>query len=326
MSSFNWNDLRFLLATARTASPSQAARTLRVDQTTVRRRLQALETELGVRLLERRGDHHALTAEGRVLLKSAEAVEVLMEHATGEIGGRDRSLSGTVRIGVPDGIGSYFLAPRLIRFQRAHPELTIELVAGSKVFNLSSREADIAILVQRPSQGQHFVRSLGKIANRLYAAPSYLAEHPAPTSLAELADHRFVGFIEEFDFGAQLAAEMRQFGLDGSARFASTSIVAQLKATVAGGGLCLLPRYMAEGSGLWPVLHDQLVAEREIWLVTHADLRDMARVRAVSGFIAEEFARERSYLGGPAAEAPAGRPTIATAGDRRSHSAVGTSA
>jgi DNA-binding transcriptional LysR family regulator len=299
MPAFNWNDLRFFLALVRTGSAVAAARVLKVDHTTVRRRIASLETDLSVMLFERGEDTHVLTAEGARLLHTAEAVENLIADTQDAIAAREFALTGTVRIGVPDGIGSYFLAPRLAQLITSNPGLKIELVVMSRIFNLSKREADLSIVVNRPSEGRHVTRKLADVTLYLYGSVDYLERSAPISSMTDLRHHSFIGYIEEFDFGSELNTGLPQDEDIYRPRLASTNLVAQAAATVAGGGLCFLPYYMVEREPtLRPVLRDQLSITREVWLMIHADLRDVARVRAVADFLAQEFEHARALLSG----------------------------
>src|SRR5258708_3839912 len=177
MSAFNWNDLRFFLNLVRAGNPTRAAKLLGVDHTTVRRRIAALEEDLKVTLFEKHDDVYGLTPQGEKLLRSSEAIESLLVSATNEIAGADDALSGTVRIGAPDGLGSYFLAPRLAALRQQHPDLQVELVAKSRQFNLSKREADIAIVISRPAHGRHIIRKLIDCSLYLFASSPHLARH-----------------------------------------------------------------------------------------------------------------------------------------------------
>src|SRR3546814_95839 len=117
---------------ARTGSPTTAAMQLKVDHTTVRRRIDALEDSLKVKLFEPRDRGFLLTNAGNRLLATAESIEALAAGAEESVSGKDLSLSGTVRIGVPDGLGGLFLSARLAEFAKEHPDLQLELDATTR--------------------------------------------------------------------------------------------------------------------------------------------------------------------------------------------------
>ena len=136
-----WDDLKFFLAVARTGQLTTAAKGLKVDNATVARRIRALETALDARLFERNPKGYSLTEVGQRLLPSAEAMETTTLQAQAQLQGRDDSLEGVVRLGAPDGFGSFFLAPRIHKLAHRHPKLELQLVALPRVFSLAKREA-----------------------------------------------------------------------------------------------------------------------------------------------------------------------------------------
>ena len=235
-----------------------------------------------------------LTEQGRRLMPIAEEMERMALGAEEAVGGSAAAVQGTVRIGSPEGFGSYFLAPRIALLKERHPDLTVQLVAASAVFSLARRDADIAIAVSKPPSGRLTVSRLTDYDLALYAAPSYLAAHPPIASAADLAAHRFVSYIgdllhfPELDFLQHVAP-------GGATSLESSNLVAQLRATLGGAGLCVLPAFLArEERGLVRVLSDEVSLTRSLWLIVHQDLAELARVKAVSRFIKAEVQAARS--------------------------------
>jgi DNA-binding transcriptional LysR family regulator len=294
MASFDWNNLPAFLAVARTGRLTAAAMRLAADHTTVARRITALEGSLGAKLFTRAPTGYTLTPEGERLLPTAEAMESLALTAQGQVG--EAGVSGIVRIGAPEGFGSYFLAPRLPRLAADHPELEIQLVAIPGVLSLSKREADIAIVLSPPREGRLVASKLTDYRLGLYAAQSYLDEGSPIRRRADLAGRRFVGYIEELLYAPELDY-LQAPDVEITARLKSSNLIAQLRATLAGAGLCVLPDFIASTEpGLVPVLPDKVGLVRSFWLLTHADLRDLARIRATSRFITDEVRRARAVF------------------------------
>lgn len=194
----SWDDLRFFLAVSRAGTLSSVSQTLGVDHTTVARRIERLERALNSKLFERRNTGYFPTVSGEKLLRTAENVESLIMAGESELADRDLSLTGVVRVGAPDGFGSFFLAPRLAEFCAANRELEIQLIATARVFSLSKREADIAIALAMPAQGRVVARKLTDYRLGLYAARSYLQSHGPIKSVGDLKDHLFISYIDEF--------------------------------------------------------------------------------------------------------------------------------
>lgn len=292
---FDWDDLRYFLSVARAGRLTVAAKRLGADHATVSRRISSLESALKAKLFERRPHGYQLTAQGERLLANAEAIETHALAAQSEIGGADLSLSGAVRIGAPDGLGAMFLAPRITALAERYPELEIQLVAMSRIPSLSKREADIAISLNPPREGRILARKLGDYDLALYASPDYLAAAPPVRTVNDLFAHRIVGYIDnliyspELDYLDEVAKGLRP-------RIQSSSILAQLAATEAGAGICVLPRFMTGDARLQRVLADQVTLTRSFWLIVHADLRDVARIRATMDFLVREIRAARDVL------------------------------
>ena len=155
------------------------------------------------------------------------------------LGDADVAISGSVRIGAPDGFGVTFLAPRLALLTARYPDLKIQLVPVPRSFSLSRREADIAITVDRPDQGRLVARKLVDYSLRLYASRSYLAEHPAPQSIDELSRHRLVGYVDDLVISPSLnyAPEITR---DWRPAFEISSALGQVEAVRAGAGIGIL--------------------------------------------------------------------------------------
>jgi DNA-binding transcriptional LysR family regulator len=292
----DWNDLRVLLAVGRTGKLSAAAIKLRADHATVSRRVSALEEALGVKLLERRSTGVALTEQGQKLMQAAEAMESIALSSLAELHDDELKISGAVRIGAPEGFGSYFLAPRLGALCDRHPDLEVELVAMGAVFSLSKREADIAVGLTRPEQGRLFSRRLTDYRLGLYASKTYFDAHPEIARIADLKRHRIIGYIEDLIFSSELSNMFAQAEVP-QPRLRSSNLIAQMKAAVSGAGLCMLPAFIAGNHAqLQPVLAQELAVRRTFWLTVHADLRDLARVRETAGFIEAEVRAAREMF------------------------------
>ncbi|MGX1101312.1 LysR family transcriptional regulator [Amorphus sp. MBR-141] len=292
----DWNDLRYFLAVARQGRLTVAARMLGVDHATVSRRVNALEQALDTRLFERSPRGYAMTEAGERLLLHAEKIESAAAEMQSEIGGEKLALSGAVRIGAPDGFGSYFLAPRIGALMRRYPGLELQIVAMPRIFSLSKREADIAISLARPREGRLVSRKLTDYQLHLYASKAYLAACPPIAARGDLVGHPLIGYISDLIFAPELDY-LPEILADRPPALTSSNLIAQMRATQIGAGLCVLPDFMAgEAPNLVRILPEEIALTRTFWLIVHADLRDTARVRTVADFIAERVAAERKLL------------------------------
>lgn len=291
-----WDDYRFVLAVFRTGTVTAAAQQLGVDHATVIRRIDRLERHLGEKLFHRNISGYSPSEAGRAIAATADAMESTILNGQCAIGRPDARLSGSVRIGAPDGFGSYFLAPRLRRIVERHPELDVELVATAREFSLSKREADIAIGLHLPERGRTVGRKLTDYTLKLYAAPSYLQRFEPIESRRDLEQHRFISYIEELLYAPQLDY-LHQISPRIRARLRSANLNAQLQATVAGVGIAVLPCFMASWRrDLVCVLPDEIALTRTFWLLMHSDNRHLARIRATSEYIYDLVERERAMF------------------------------
>lgn len=295
MADFDWNDLKAFLAVARTGRLTAAAARLGADHTTIGRRIGALEADLGLSLFHRSPSGYALTDEGEALVPAAEAMEAAALQTAGAAAA-DGTIAGEVRIGAPEGFGSLFLSPRLCALLDRHPELEVQLVAAPSTFSLSKREADLAVTLSAPTEGRLTARKLTDYALGFYAAPGYLAARPEVRTLDDLKGHRLIGYIEDLVYAPELDY-LAQIGIHAEPRLKSSNLLAQLQATAAGAGVCVLPRFAASTEPtLRPVLAEQVSLTRELWLIGHADLRDLPRVKAAADFIVEQVRANRALF------------------------------
>jgi DNA-binding transcriptional LysR family regulator len=295
MNAFDWDDLRFFLAVARAGRLTAAARQLEADHTTVSRRISALEGALRAKLFERKPQGYSLTEQGERLLGLAEGMETQALAVASQVGGADLALSGTVRIGAPDGIGTYFLAPELGALAERHPDLTLQLVALPRTFSLSRREADIAITLEQPTEGRLVSRKLTDYRLRLYASRDYLARHGPMADLADLSGRTLVTYVADLIYSPVLDyfSGLEKYT---ARRYECASVVAQLEAVRAGVGVGILHDYAVRQFPELQAVLPEVSYLRTYWLVTHADLRNLRRVEEVYSFILSRVRANRGLF------------------------------
>jgi len=292
---FPWDDARFFLAVQRTGSLSAAARQLGVNQSTVGRRLAALEESLGTRLFVRTAEGYVASAAGERLVAHAERMEEEAISLAREATGESSSLVGTVRVTAPDAFGAVFLVPVLAELHARHPQIELEIIAENRIFNLTKREADMAVRIARPREPHVVLRHAGDLANALYASKAYVSARGTPQ--ADLAGHEVVAWDDAF---SQIDEARWLAGRKGAkVALRTSSTIAQLRAAMSGIGLAVLPCYLADPEPeLVRVIQPENLPRRQIWLAVHPDVRHAARIRAASDFIVEAIkARSAELLG-----------------------------
>ncbi|WP_375227450.1 LysR family transcriptional regulator [Roseobacter sp. S98] len=290
----NWDDLRLFLAVAREHSLSGAGKVLRLDPATVGRRMQRLEEALQATLFAKSQTGYALTEAGAALLVRAEAAEQAMRVAVAGLPVEGEGLRGQIRIGAPDGCANYLLPQVCAAISDENPDLDIQIVALPRVFNLSRREADMAIAVSAPEAGRLVVKKVTEYQLHLAASETYLAQHPPIETPDDLQEHRLVGYIQDMIFDR----ELDYLDSVGMVRvpLASNSVSVQVNWLRQGGGIGIAHDFSLPATpGLRRVLTDHISLSRSFYLIRHADDRHNARLsrfaEALSSGLRAEVAR-----------------------------------
>ncbi len=291
----NWDDVRIFLAVARAGQILGAAKRLELNHATVSRRIAALEEALKAKLFRRLTTGSELTQAGERFLDIAERMEADMIAARATVAGEGEDVSGIVRIGAPDGFGVAYLARRLGALTALHRDLTIHLVPVPRSFSLSRREADIAITVERPTEGRLVAGKLVDYTLGLFASRSYAEAHGLPASATELANHTLIGYVPDLiisrslDYAAEFSPEWRS-------SFAISSALGQAEAVRSGAGIGILHTFVARSMPDLVPVEIAAPIRRAYWLVYHESVRPLRRVQAVASFISQTVDRERNLF------------------------------
>ena len=303
----DWDDIRHFLALARARSVRAAGAALGVSHSTVARRIEALEAQLSTRLFDRSRDGYALTEAGRKMLFSAERIEKEMSSLERGLVGRDERLAGRVAITCCDPFVSALLISALVPFFEAHPDIEPAVTVDGRLFDLSRREADIAIRalpVGTQPPGHLIGRRLAPLMLCTYVARAHAARLD-PERAGSGA--RWLAFDERVS--PQLIADSSYPALSSWGAFASLELMVQ--AARAGLGLAMLPTYVGDplGDELQRLARPDLRHMADLWLVSHPDLRDNARFRATRARITAVFHEHAPLFRGDGWSAGApGRP------------------
>lgn len=285
----DWDDLRVFLDVARTGNLSQTSRRLRIDHSTVSRRISQLEQALGSGVFERTRSGFKLNDLGKRLLPHAEAVESAVLKVRSEVNETESEATGTVRLATMEGIASLYLARRALKLKEAAPHITLELVTSPQVIHVNRREADLFLSFFKPP-GQGLVSErIGGFKLGLYAAQSYLDRKGTPSTMAALTEHDFITYIEDL-IQVDTVRWLDEVVQNPRVVMHSSSMIAQRNAAVAGLGIVLLPRFAVhETTPLVPILHEQAFTSREIWTSVHQDLQFVPRIRTVISFLTRQI-------------------------------------
>lgn len=288
---FDWDDARIFIAAARAGSLARAARRLGMDAATVGRRVARLETALKATLMVRSASGLRLTAVGAQFLEAAGRAEGFMAEAAQA--GRPDVSGGTVRISASEGFGSAILAPALPELVQIAPDIRIELAANSGFLSPTRREVDLAVTLSAPDAARLSVKPLTNYELALYASPAYLDNRGFPVSISALNDHRIVGYVDDLIYAPELRyLDEIMPGL--TPALASSSIRAQREIIAAGGGIGVLPCFLA--ANLVRVLPDEVLLRRRFWLSAHQDVSETTRLKIVQRWLKNVCHAQRHRL------------------------------
>jgi len=291
-----WSDLQVILAIGRAGSLSGAARTLHCNHSTVFRKLNGIEANTGVRFFERLADGYALTDAGRTALHYAERIEAEV-HALGrEVLGQDLQLRGKVTVTAMEGLAVTRLPALLAEFRRQHAAVAVELVGSVAALDLARREADLAIRATRKPPDTSLGRKVCDFRFAVYAAPQYIDGR----SDIPLAEHDWCHISGAAEWFIPLLWKKRA-QLDARTVFSSGLTMAVVNAAIEGMGVTALPCYIGDTQpGLVRISENIEAFTLELWLLTHADLRHTARVKALMAFLFEALGKDAALFAGQA--------------------------
>lgn len=295
MHSGDWDDLRFVYAVARAGSLAGAARLLKVNHTTVLRRLGAYETRLGVRLFERLPTGYLPTPTGAEMIAQIAGIDAAIHDVERRALGRDRRLSGTVRLATTDTLMASLLPAALGALRREHPDIVLEVSTANAYAVLTRREADIALRPTATPPETLIGRRIASLGYAPYASLGYLAERQ------DLSLERHAWLAPDDTLRETVAARwMRATLKDATPAMSADSLVGLRDLAAAGLGVAMLPCYLGDATpaltrlpGLRPI-----DLGSALWILVHEDLRRVPRIAAVVTSLAASFQAIRAQLEG----------------------------
>lgn len=289
----NWDKLRIFHAVAEAGSFTRACEALNLSQSAISRQIGALEESLSVPLFHRHARGLLLTEQGDLLLKATKDVYEKLALLEGRISDTKSAPEGPIKITVPTFIGSSWLAPRIDAFRRKYPKMRITLILDDRILNLGMREADAAVRLYEPDQPDLIKRKLAHIKFHLCAARSYLKDHPAPKTAADLKKHWLVGYPAgvavphaHTDWIFQIANVDKETA---SNVMLMNSMEAILATVEQGAGIACLPDFMVVNHPNMEIILDQYPApEVPIFFVYPQERRNSTRIQVFRDFMMQE--------------------------------------
>ena len=291
----DWDDLRYLLALHQAGSLARAGVMLGVDKATVGRRIEALESMLDTRLVQRLPAGYRLTDAGQRALDAALAMSQVVAELEGDVGGQNLRASGPVRVTAPAWFCRHVLIPKLPQFREANLGIELQFLTTNVVVSMPKREADIAVRNVRATERGLASRRLGDLGSALYAGRSLLDRQGRPQTREDLARYHMISYQDQLTYVAGFAwlAEIKS-----PVAFRASDTLALAEACVAGLGLAVLPCYVGD---VEPELERVACAQtclEPIWLIVPDDLRRQSGVWLTTQWIARLFAEGQAELAG----------------------------
>jgi len=287
----NWNDLKIILAICRAGTLSGAAKELGSSHSTVFRQITAIEEKLSTRFFNRLSHGYEMTEAGETVLARATEIEENILDLETELMSKDLRLKGPIRLTAPEGITNYHLMPHLTNFQRQHPDIEIELIVSSEDLHLMQHQADIAIRTTTKPPPTSIGKKICDIRIGIYASENYLER---------VKDKKYQQYdYLMIDIGINMFMSPYFSANDlPNIVFKSASVQAATNAACEGMGAVILPCLVGDKEpGLKRVMPPFEEAS-ELWLLTHADLRQTARVKALMDYLYKSLGEDRGFIEG----------------------------
>lgn len=297
----NWDDLRFLLAVARTGSMSGAARELGVNHATVIRRVRNLEEQLGSSVFDRVGHSYVITPAGQVALDAAVSMEEQSSRVERQVVGQAKELSGVIKVTAPEPMSETFLVPMVKEFGELYPDIVIELSLSMRVYDLGMREADVAFRVTNDPPEDVIGLHLATLAMGVYGPAGSGMRAEDITRVIRFSAHEPT--VNGSDGGASHMDWDERYAPDARETMRTDSASTALHGIRAGLGVARLPVSIGESvEGVERIPDIPLQQGADMWLLTHVDVRTNARIRVFRDFVREFYAARSQLLGGEGLE------------------------
>jgi len=298
MQTMSWDEFRLVRAIAESGSLAGAGDLLGLNHSTVFRRLNALEQGLGSRLFERARAGYAPTPAGEEMVALAARMFEEITEFERRVAGRDVKPSGELRVTTNDSLVAHLTTPMFGAFCRQYPEIKLDVVIDNRPLNLSRRDADVAIRATSEPPENLIGRRIATMGWSVYGAKGCAI--PQTDDPADLADRTWIGFGDAI--GAIGPARWMASKVPNSRVFYKLNTVLGLSQAIeAGLGIGFAPCFIGDRSpGLVRLLRNPVAYDDSLWLLTHPDLKNAARVRAFVDFIGRELMRQRPLIEGRA--------------------------
>lgn len=291
----DWDDIRYFLAVSRTGSIRGAANKLGVNHSTVSRRIAQLEEKLAVRLFEKLPTGYVITPAGEEIFDLAEHMEEQANALERRVYGRDTSLTGKLRVTLPQPLATHLIMPDLVSFARCNPDIELEIVTSYETLNLTRRQADVAIrlVYENLSPPDHlYGRRIVSVYRAVYISKDLFKQFNTTANTSSLA-----WIIKEED--GPLPGWAKQSKTSTATTYTVSDLQTQITATREGLGASILPCFIGDNDpSLKRMYADSTMLYGELWMLTHSDIRNTPKIRAFTKFMTDAIRAYTKLLEG----------------------------
>lgn len=292
----DWDRVRIFYVAAEAGSLTRAGEVLGLSQSAVSRQVSALESELEVPLFHRHARGLVLTEQGELLFRTARELVTKLEQTRASLSDSREKPNGELKITANVTLGGTWLTPRLAEFLDLYPDIRLQVILTDDELDLAMREADVALRLRAPQQGDLIRRRLFAVHFHVYASPDYVKRFGAPKLVADLDEHRLVawggdipGYLADINWHISAGREKRE---PRAPSLVVNSLSALANATVNGAGIAILPDYAVDAaSPLVRLLQDETMPQLDCYLVYPESLKQVARVQVFRDFLVSKAQR-----------------------------------
>ncbi len=292
----DWDKIRIFHAAAAAGSFTHAGESLGLSQSAVSRQVSALEQDLKLPLFHRHARGLILTEQGELLYRTASELVLKLEHTRSRLSDSKEKPNGELKITANVGLGKHWLTPRLGEFLDNYPDIKIQLILTDDELDLAMREADVALRLAQPTQGDLIQRRLFTVHFHAFASVEYIRKHGAPKSVEELDQHRLMAFggglppyLVDLNWHLKVGRDVKE---PREPRMTINNLPALLRAVESGLGIGVFPDYLVDSSkDLTQILASETMPELDCYLVYAEELKGVARVQVFRDFVVNKAQR-----------------------------------
>jgi DNA-binding transcriptional LysR family regulator len=293
----NWDDMRIFLAVIDDGNFRKASDRLKIERSTVSRRIDQLEHRLRAQLFERRSDGAVPTPAAHEIVTHARAMAAQAQAIERQLAGFNDQLAGIVRVTVTEGLASAWLTRNLTAFSLEHPDITLEILVVDDVLSVDQRQADVAIRLASPTEPDLIVQRVGHLVFRLYTTGDYVQRAGLPTNLHELTQHQIIDHVAYRD--GPVWSRWHDIVEQCRPTVRTTSSGAYLNCVLSGMGIGILPTYVSRVHPTLIPIPIEMGISLPIYLVSHPETNKTRRITSVLSHLKRIFDRDRAWFSAP---------------------------